>query len=297
MAKQRNYSVSDIGNWKFKDVGLPPEWAAHLGDITENFRMLIQGPSGHGKTEYSMMLAKMLTQYYGKVNFNSSEQGRSSTFQKAWMRNKMSEITPGKFMLCSKEKKLFDVWFESLTRPNSGRVAMLDSIDYMELKIGQYKKLNDRFKHKSIIMTCWDDPMDINSKKIKYNCDIKVEVKDFVAKIRSRFGGNKPFEIWPDRYKTVGPTLQTPLDFQAPAPQPIVQVTEAGGKMWVEKYLDYLVLIYEDFPVQLTEVTAKQLFEQYPQVKDIHELSVEWGGRWVREKDRVRVTDFITEEA
>lgn len=203
MAKQRNYSISDINSWKFNDIELPAEWAGHLGKITENFRMIIQGPSGHGKTEYVMKLAKMLTQYYGKVNFNSTEQGRSSTFQQAWQRNGMSEIQPGKFMLCSKDKKVFDVWFESLLRPNSGRVIILDSIDYMELKIAQYKQLEARFKHKSIIVVCWDDPMDINSKKIKYLCDMKVEVRDFKAHMRGRFGGNKPFNIWPNRLREI----------------------------------------------------------------------------------------------
>jgi len=199
--KQRNYSNSDITSWKFKDIQLPAEWAAHLGNISENFRIIVQGPSGHGKTEYVMKLAKMLTQYYGKVNFNSTEQGRSSTFQQAWQRNAMNEITPGKIMVCSKDKREFEVWFESLLRPNSGRVIILDSIDYMELKIAQFKKLEARFRHKAIIVVCWDDPMDTNSKKIKYLCDMKVEVHDFKARIRSRFGGNKSFNIWPNRLK------------------------------------------------------------------------------------------------
>ena len=203
MAKQRNYSISDINAWKFKDIQLPPEWAGHMGTITENFRMIIQGPSGHGKTEYVLKLAKMLTEYYGKVNFNSTEQGRSASFQQAWQRNSMNEIKPGKIMVCSKDKKEFDVWFESLLRPNSGRVIILDSIDYMEMKIAQFKQLEARFKHKSIIVVCWDDPMDTNSKKIKYLCDIKVEVSDFKARIRSRFGGNKPFNIWPDRMRAM----------------------------------------------------------------------------------------------
>jgi hypothetical protein len=46
--------------------------------------------------------------------------------------------------------------------------------------------------------------MDVNAKKIKYMCDVKVEVKDYVAKIRSRFGGNKPFVIWDEGAKASG---------------------------------------------------------------------------------------------
>lgn len=209
--KQRNFGVKDIGKWTFKEVNMPAEWVSHLGEITENFRMMVQGPSGHGKTEYIMKLAKMLAQYYGKVNLNNTEQGRSSTFQKAWMRNNMDEIQPGKLMVCSKDKRLFELWFESLETKGSGRVIILDSNDYMELKFTQFKQLEARFRHKAIIVVCWDDPMDINSKKIKYLCDIKVEVKEFRAIIRSRFGGNKPFNIWPDRKKELKETAQSSL--------------------------------------------------------------------------------------
>lgn len=51
----------------------------------------------------------------------------------------------------------------------------------------------------------------------------------------------------------------------------------------VERYIDYKVLIVEDQPVQLTQATANELFAQYAEVKEIHELHVVWGGRWSRE--------------
>lgn len=209
----RDYSVRDINNWRFDKLDIPSEWISHLGRISPNFRMMIQGPSGHGKTEYSMRMAKMFTQHYGKVNFNSTEQGKSDTFKEAWDRNNMSGITPGKFKLCGPDKITFQPWLKSLERPNSGRVVFLDSIDYMELTVAQFKQLHERFKRtKSIVVICWDDPMDINSKKIKYMCDIKIEVRDFKAKVRSRFGGNKPYTIW-DQKKVDQP--QTTLSFAA----------------------------------------------------------------------------------
>lgn len=191
----RNYSITDIENWKFKGVDLPTEWADHLGNLTENFRMLIQGPSGHGKSEYLMKLIKVLAKTYGKVKLNNVEQGRSSTLQEATLRNKMSEVK-GKVIACGPHCRVFDEWFKDLCKRQSGRIIVLDSLDYMKLTLDQFKILHERFKHKSIIIVCWDDPMDIHAKKIKYMCDIKVEVKDFVANIRSRFGGNKPYIIW-----------------------------------------------------------------------------------------------------
>lgn len=196
MAKIRNYGVNDIEAWKFNDISLSPEWVAHLGDLSEGFRMIIHGKSGHGKSEYVMRLAKELAMNYGKVNHNNVEQGRSKTLQSAFTRNNMKGITPGRWTLAEKSQRLFDEWFKRLSGKNTGRVIILDSLDYMKLTFDQFKQLHEKFKHKSIIIVCWDDPFDVNAKKIKYMCDIKVKVHNFKAKIVSRFGGNKTYVIW-----------------------------------------------------------------------------------------------------
>lgn len=205
----RSYGVNDISSWKFEEINLPEAWAKHLGDITAGFRMLVEGPPGHGKTEYVMKLAKMLTQYVGKVNANSTEQGKSKTFKQSWDRNAMNEIEPGKYMLQGKHSRTFEPWFKNLQKPNSGRTIILDSIDYMNLTFDQFKQLHERFPQKNLVFVCWNNPMSADSKKIRYACDIKVEVSDFTAHIRSRFGGNQPFLIWPEKVKK--PVLQKSL--------------------------------------------------------------------------------------
>jgi hypothetical protein len=197
MAKKiRNYGVNDIGQWKFNDIGIPQEWYEHLGDISEGFRMIIQGNPGHGKTEYVMQLSKMLATHYGKVNLNNTEQGKSKTLKEAFIRNNMNEIPPGKWTLCDKSQNRFDAWFKRLSGRNTGRVIILDSRDYMDLTIDQFKQLHEKFKKKAIIIVCWDAPFSIHSKEIKYLCDIKVKVHNFRARIVSRFGGNKTWVIW-----------------------------------------------------------------------------------------------------
>ena len=108
----------------------------------------------------------------------------------------MKDITPGKWTLCDKSQRVFDMWMKRLSGRNTGRVIILDSHDYMHLTFDQFKQLHEKFKNKSIIIVCWDDPWDAHAKKIKYLCDIKVKVHNFRAKIVSRFGGNKPYTIW-----------------------------------------------------------------------------------------------------
>lgn len=203
----RNYSVSDIYNWRIGRVPLPDEWSAHMGNLAENFRMLIEGKPGHGKTEYLLQLCKVLAQHYGKVNYNNVEQGRSASLQEAMIRNKMNEIPAGRFLMAEKSQRTFKPWFARLQRPNSGRVVCLDSTDYMKLTIDEFKELHERFKQKSIVLVCWNDPFSPDAKKIRYMCDIKVDVHDFKARIRSRFGGNKTHVIW-DRKEV---KIQQPL--------------------------------------------------------------------------------------
>jgi hypothetical protein len=201
----KNYGIKDIEAWEFTPIALPAEWTDHLGEITENVRILIKGRAKNGKTEYSIKLTKALCIALGKVSFNSTEQVRTSGFKKAIIRNKMHEVV-GKFVLCSRDQKDFDVWFKKLQRPNSGRVIVLDSMDYMNLTFDQFKQLNDRFPNKAIIMICWHDNQ--VAKKIEYLMDALVEVKDFKAHCISREGGGKPFIIKP---KVVTEGLQPSL--------------------------------------------------------------------------------------
>jgi predicted DNA-binding WGR domain protein len=163
--------------------------------------MIVHGKSGHGKTEYIAKLCKMFAMNYGKVNLNQVEQGKSKTFKTAAQRNNYAEMmqdtkTRGKFTMADPSQRIFDVWFERLCTRNSGRVIVLDSLDYMKLTVEQFKKMHEKFKLKGIVVVCWDDPWDPNAKRIKYMCDIKVKVHNFRAKIISRYGGNKTFVIW-----------------------------------------------------------------------------------------------------
>jgi len=218
MAKVRNYGVKDVENWKFNDIHLPQEWLEHIGDISDGFRMIIHGKSGHGKTEYSIKLAKALAMHYGKVNYNNVEQGRSRTLQLAIVRNKMGDIAPGKFTICDPSQRTFEPWIERLKRRNSGRVIILDSRDAMKLSIDQFMILHQAFKHKGIVIIAWDDPFDANSKKIKYFCDIKVKVHNFRAKIASRYGGNKTFTIWKNSHNAEYDKVQAKIgdrDFES----------------------------------------------------------------------------------
>jgi hypothetical protein len=163
-----------------------------LGTLSEGARILVRGRAKHGKTSYVLRLSKAYATHVGKVNYNSTEQGKTSGFKKTFIREGMQSVA-GKFMLCSPDQKNFDVWFKKLQGKNQGKVIVLDSLDYQQTTFEQFKQLNDRFPTKTIILVCWHDNK--VSKKLEYMMDAIVEVKDFKAYCISREGGGKPFII------------------------------------------------------------------------------------------------------
>lgn len=198
--RKRAIGVQDLLKKQFVTYDFAGPWLASFGEVERNFRMLIYGESGNGKTEFVVQLAKYLANF-GKVYYNSFEQGVSKSLQAAFLRNDMEEVQ-GRLIIGDK-----DSYYElerRMAARNSPKFCIIDSIDYMELKTEQYKQLVQKFPHKAFIMICWSvgkHPKLQVSKDIEYMVDIKVRVHEYKAYPRSRFGGNKHFVIWPEYWQ------------------------------------------------------------------------------------------------
>lgn len=191
----RNYGVHDIENWKFDEPTIPVEWQNHLGDLPVPFSIYVDGDGGHGKTEYIMLLSKMIANFIGKVHLNNVEQGKHKSIQQSHKRNNFTkEVPSGKWMY--KSMKDYMEYTEHLAKRNSCKVAIIDSISFFPLNQKQIQALMDRFKTKSFVFVAYEADATKN-KPIKHLCDIKVNVRDFIAYTNgsSRFGGNEPFMI------------------------------------------------------------------------------------------------------
>jgi len=130
-----------------------------------------------------------------KVSYNSPEQGKSKSFQEAALRHGITDfIGAGMFIYCEKSQKAFENWYRRLTSPNSGKVIILDSADYMGLTFEQMQMLFERFPRKTFIIVSW--LVNPYLKKFEHLMDAIVKVENFVAKPISRHGGNKDFVIW-----------------------------------------------------------------------------------------------------
>jgi len=186
----KQFLEKEFDCWEFEG-----DWKLSLGKPEKNFKMCVYGDSGNGKTSFCIKLAKYLAGFT-RVYYNSFEEGISKTLQDALVRENMMEVQ-GKVVFGDKES--FKEVIARLKRRNSPRICFIDSRDYMKLTTDQYKELIKLFPRKSFILICWsksDSPKGEYGKDIEYMADIKIKVTNYIAEVRSRFGGNTDFVIW-----------------------------------------------------------------------------------------------------
>lgn len=205
----RSIGINEFLLRKFVTYDFDGPWAATFGEPERNMKCIIWGNPGNGKTEFCIKLAKYMAQFT-KVYYNSFEQGVCKTLQDALKRNSMQEVT-GRVIFGDQET--FDEMMHRLSNKNSPGVCIIDSRDYINLTTEQFKKLIDAFPRKCFIVVCWQSggkPRGEYAKQIAYMCDVKIQIRDFVAYPRSRFGGNQKFVIW-ERKASAGQQVQMVL--------------------------------------------------------------------------------------
>lgn len=201
----KSIGVNDLLGAKFKTWDFEGEWLESFGEPEYNFSMHIYGYKKQGKTELAMRLAKYLTRF-GKVYYNSFEQGKSKSLQDAAKRNNIGEVS-GKLVFGNRDS--YQDMFNKLKNGNH-RFCIIDSRDYIDLTFEQWKELTEAFPRKSFILLGWEKsgkPDGDHARKISHTVDIIVHVKNFVATPFSRFGGNEPLVIWEKKSKNNTPTL------------------------------------------------------------------------------------------
>ncbi len=184
---------------KYKTLPIDEEWVDIIGLPESNFRMIVYGESGGGKTTFAMKLAVMLTSL-GKVYYNSSEQGEGKSIQDAFRRADVGSCPKGTFMLA--DRHTFTEMMDSLGKKRSAPFVVIDSLNYLNLTKAQYQTMVETFPKKVFIIISWSDgkrPMGDHAKAIEYMADIKVRVNDGEVIALSRFGATEPYRLFPSK--------------------------------------------------------------------------------------------------
>lgn len=191
----RALGVTEFLQKKFDEFTFDGKWLEAMGKPEKNFKMIIYGKPKNGKTEFCIQFAKYMTKF-GKVLYNSFEQGHSKSLQDAFRRQNMQEVK-GKIIVTHKEK--YQDMFSRLKRKKSPQIIFIDSLQYIKLSGDQWKELIETFPRKVFIVISHaqgDEPKGEGAITIQYDVDISVLVKGFAAHCQGRFGGGSEIIIW-----------------------------------------------------------------------------------------------------
>ena len=144
-----------------------------------------------------MQLAKYLCGF-GKVIYDSLEEGTSLSFQKSLKRHGMDE-TRNRLMVLDREP--MDQLAERLSRKKSAPIVIIDSFQYSGLSYQSYCKMKERYPNKLLIFISHAEgikPAGRPAKKVEYDADVKIFVSCFKAMCKSRFldQPGEPITIW-----------------------------------------------------------------------------------------------------
>lgn len=175
---------------------------ASFGQLTDNFVMIIWGKSGNGKSNFIMQFLREMARY-GKVLYVSLEEGFEASFQNNAMRH-MNGVDSG--VLFTDHTMTFEELFKTLAKKRSPKFVVIDSVQYWGIRYTHYKKLKERFPHKTFIFISHaqgKEPGGKTANDIRYDAGIKVYVEGYVAFVVSRYqeGLSKPYVIWPEGSK------------------------------------------------------------------------------------------------
>ncbi len=195
MELKRAISIDQLQRMKFKTMKFEGEWADSIGEVVEmSGSWIVYGSSGHGKTAFTIQLAKYLTKF-GKVAYNTIEEGARYTFQMAMGRHEFSKIEKRRLQVLSEDMKHLE---ERLSRQKSPNIIIIDSLQFTGIVRKEYNALIKRYPNKTFIWISHADgkkPLGSLAVYVEYNSDVKIRIEGFKAIIKSRYGGSEDFTI------------------------------------------------------------------------------------------------------
>lgn len=200
----RAYSNRSVLAKRFKVADFEGAWLDSIGRPELRGVWHVYGDSGHGKTTFCLQLAKYLAGF-GRVLYNSLEQGLSRSMQRAWQDAGMAEAGSRVRLL---DRMPMAELIELLCKRQSPEIVIIDSSHYWRrLRMTDVDYLRAKFRKKLFIFISHkergsNEPKGQVAKDIKFDADVKVFVEGFRAMITSRYAmpdlgeGGADYIIW-----------------------------------------------------------------------------------------------------
>lgn len=187
---------------KYETMAFDGAWRDAFGTPERRGVWIIWGNSGNGKTSFALQLAKYLCRF-GRVAYDSLEEGACLTMQEAMRRENMMEVNK-KFLLIDNEN--MEELGIRLSRQKSPDIVVIDSFQYTQMNYRQYIAFKERHKRKLLIFVSHADgklPNGRAAKSLMYDASLKIYIEGFRAFSKGRFiGPIGHIDIVPDKART-----------------------------------------------------------------------------------------------
>lgn len=200
---------SQIINKKRQYIEIAGAIGESIGLVEKGTKIYISGKSYSGKSSFMAMLCKSFADKM-TVDYNNHEEkgGDAGTVKKKLDQAGLDESYDSRirYYKAPIESDVEETWEEILSKKRSAGFAVLDSVQHAELDKHQYLRITEKYcnprRGKIIAFVChW--VMNDYMKFIKHDCDVKLEVMNYVVWVESRLEGatNKPIVIWEEGAK------------------------------------------------------------------------------------------------
>ena len=200
--KAKTLGVEQFLSSKKRVMPFEGAWRASFGQPSYSGSWIIWGASGSGKTRFALQLCKELTKY-GRVAYDSLEEGACLTMQNAFRREGMMEVNK-RFLLIDNEN--MEELSVRLKRQKSPDIMVIDSFQYTGMNYRQYIEFKERHRRKLLIFISHADgklPNGRAAKSLMYDASLKIYVEGFRAFSKGRFiGPTGHYDIVPEKART-----------------------------------------------------------------------------------------------
>lgn len=196
---KRGYNINDVMRRNFPTLPFAGPWLAAMGTPSACGTWVIYGKPKNGKTSLCMQLVKYLASTFGKVYYNSYEEGLSLSMREAYARVEMNQLKASKVIMIREE---YEEMVERLKRPASPKFVFVDSVQFIEMTVPQYKELKKLFPQKVFVFVSHMEGHSLQgstAKKIEKDADILMHVDHFRMFATGRYGGGEPYTINEER--------------------------------------------------------------------------------------------------
>jgi hypothetical protein len=148
MAKREIFSIKALKEKKYHELDLAPEYSRLMGRPERKFTSLFYGESGSGKSVYALQFADYFAKNFGKVIYNSHEEGANKTIQ-----DRLFNYSIDASKLFVSNALSFDKMCRYIEK-NYYKLVVIDSVKYMHFTFNQLIELRERFAKRqlSIVM-------------------------------------------------------------------------------------------------------------------------------------------------